>query len=199
MSLKRSDLDPHPIPQFLRWYEVAEGAGIHQPDAMTLATATRTGTPSARIVLFKGLNNQGVRFFSNYSSRKAGELRTNPKAALVFFWSKLGRQVRIEGRVKRVSAKESDIYWASRPRESQLGAIASNQSSVIPEGPALEKKISKLEKRYAGKPIPRPKDWGGYCLIPSRFEFWSLGDFRVHDRYCYLKVKQNWKLVRLAP
>ena len=191
--------DPHPISQFLNWYETAEKADIRQPEAMTLATATRNGTPSARIVLYKGLNQKGFKFFTNYQSRKSRELTANPKAALVFYWPSLNRQIRIEGKVQKLTRFESDEYWMSRPRESRIGAIASKQSSVIRNRDVLEKKIAELSVKYSEKDIPRPKNWGGYCLIPNRFEFWLLGDYRLHDRFLYQKRGKKWAFYRLAP
>jgi pyridoxamine 5'-phosphate oxidase len=195
----RSNFNANPLLQFKKWYKAAEKSGIKQPDAMTLATTSKKGIPSARIVLFKGLNADGFTFFTNYQSRKAAELDTTQKAALVFYWPLLDQQIRIEGKVQRVSAKESDRYWATRPRESQVGALASKQSSVIPGWEGLRKKIAQLETQYVGQPIPRPSTWGGYCLVPQRIEFWSLGHFRLHDRFSYSKKGSSWKLVQLAP
>jgi pyridoxamine 5'-phosphate oxidase len=164
-----------------------------------LATASRTRTPSARIVLFKGVNESGIKFFTNYSSRKGKELKSNPQAALVFYWSALDRQIRIEGKIQTLSPEESDAYWVSRPRESQVGAIASSQSSVIPNRQFLENKLKQIELKYAGKEIPRPKNWGGFCLLPKRVEFWISGEHRIHDRFCFLKKGKKWSVSRLSP
>lgn len=194
-----SDFDQNPLRQFQKWYKAAEKYGMKQPEAVTLATASRQGVPSARIVLFKGLNKEGFTFYTNYQSRKAKELDSNPRAALAFYWPGLDRQIRIEGQVIRVSAKESDRYWATRPRESQVGALASKQSSIVSGWPYLQNKIAKIEKLHLGKPIPRPETWGGYCLVPNRIEFWELGHFRLHDRFCYVKKAGKWKLVQLSP
>lgn len=192
-------LDPNPSNELLKWYQDAIHAQIKNPDAMTLATATVDGTPSARIVLFKGLNTQGIRFFTNYQSRKGHELQTNPQAALVFYWSALDRQVRIEGQVEPLSAAESDQYWLSRPRESRLSALASPQSTPIPSRDVLEEKITHLTKQFQDQEIPRPAHWGGFCLIPQRFEFWVAGDYRFHDRFCYQRKSGNWEISQLAP
>lgn len=206
-ATRQHDLDPNPIEEFLKWYVLAEQSGVITPDAMTLATATRSGIPSARIVLYKGLNSKGLRFFTNYRSRKGKELISNPRAALVFFWPKVkkgsefisDRQIRIEGTIQKLSGQESNSYWVSRPRGSQIGAHASEQSTIVPNREVLEKKVALLNQKYEGKDIPRPLHWGGFCLIPSRFEFWISGDSRLHDRFCYIKKKKGWELARLSP
>ncbi len=188
-----------PFRFFKKWYQDAEQAKVKNPEAMTLSTSTLQGRPSARIVLYKGMNTQGLCFYTHYRSRKGRELLTNPRAALVFYWSALDRQIRIEGKVSPLPEEESDRYWQSRPRESRLGALASHQSAEIPSRRYLELKIQKLTQKYRGQDIPRPAHWGGFCLIPQRFEFWQSGDFRVHDRFCYQRIGQKWKQVRLSP
>lgn len=195
----RSAFNSNPIRQFQKWYKAAEQSGIKQPDAMTLATASERGVPSARIVLFKGLNADGFKFFTNYQSKKAKDLKANSRAALVFYWPLLDQQIRIEGKVHVLSSKESDQYWATRPRESQIGALASKQSTEISGWSALRKTIAKLETQYLGQRIPRPENWGGFCLVAEKIEFWSLGNFRLHDRFCYTKKGRTWKLVQLSP
>jgi pyridoxamine 5'-phosphate oxidase len=188
-----------PWKKFLSWYEDAVKANIKNPDAMTLATSTPNGVPSARIVLYKGVNPEGLRFFTNYRSRKGKELKKNPRAAVVFYWSSLDRQIRIEGKVKELSSTESDGYWNTRPKESRINSLASPQSSPIPDRAFLEKIVDELDAKYAGGNVPRPKHWGGYCLIPNRFEFWVAGDYRLHDRFIYVKKGSSWSCSRLAP
>jgi pyridoxamine 5'-phosphate oxidase len=193
------EFDSNPLHQFLKWYDQAAASGIKNPEAMTLATATPDGTPSARIVLYKGIAHEGLRFFTNYESRKAVELFKNPKGALVFYWSSLDRQVRIEGRIEPLPSSESDQYWLSRPRGSRLSALASPQSQIISSREVLENKIEELDAQYEGQEILRPENWGGFVLIPNHFEFWFSGDDRLHDRFCYIKKGSDWSLVRLAP
>lgn len=192
-------LNPDPFKQFLSWYNDAVQAGIKLPDAMTLATVTPQGRPSARMVLYKGMNDKGLRFYTNYQSKKGWELSQNAFAALVFYWSQLDRQIRVEGRVEKVSEGDSDEYWVSRPRESQIGGWASEQSTVVSNRDVLEKKFQELNLKYEGKNIPRPPHWGGFCLIPDRFEFWMAGPHRLHDRFSYEKKGQKWEISRLAP
>lgn len=195
--ITRKNLEKDPILQFLKWFDEAVHAGIKNPDAMTLATVNRSGSPSARVVLFKGMSGNGFRFFSNYRSRKGKELKANPRAALVFYWAALDKQVRIEGRVEVLTSKESDEYWRSRPLESRFSAYVSPQSSAIPGKNLLEKKIRKLILK--GEEIARPLQWGGYRLIPNRIEFWIAGESRFHDRFCYVKKGKKWKISQLAP
>jgi pyridoxamine 5'-phosphate oxidase len=202
-GLRRRDLDPNPIAQFNRWFEQAatgmEGEAT-DVNAMTLATADKAGRPSARIVLLKGLDERGFIFFTNYDSRKARELSENPQAALVFHWTGLERQVTIAGQVSLLSAEESEIYFASRPRASRLAAWASHQSEVIKDRAALEEKWHALEKQFPGESIPRPPFWGGYVLSPTRFEFWQGRASRLHDRFRYEKnANKGWVIERLAP
>ena len=197
--IKRKHFNKNPLIQFQNWYEDAEQAGIKLPDAMTLATASRTGVPSARIVLFKGIDENGLKFFTNYRSKKAKDLEENPQAEVVFYWPQLDRQVRIQGKIKRTSQKTSDEYWESRPRESRLAALCSSQSTLITGREILENKFNQFKKKYEEKPIPRPEHWGGYLLIARKFEFWINGAYRLHDRFCYRKKAGKWELVQLSP
>ena len=197
--LREEDLDPDPYRQFAAWFAGAVAAGVHEPEAMTLATASRDGAPSARMVLLRGHGPDGFVFFSNYESRKAGELDANPRAALVLHWAALGRQIRIEGAVARTSEAESDAYFASRHRGSQLSAWASAQSRPIPSRAALEAEVEAIAARHADGPVPRPPNWGGYRLTPAQFEFWQHADNRLHDRFRYLPDAPAWRIIRLAP
>jgi pyridoxamine 5'-phosphate oxidase len=192
------DLDP--VKQFRRWFEEAKAAGLPLPEAMTLATATPEGIPSARMVLLKQLDERGFVFFTNYRSAKAHELDINPYASLVFFWPQLERQVRIDGKVIRTSAEESRQYFETRPRESQIGAWASNQSEVISGREVLEQRKAELENQYLNRAVEWPKHWGGYILRPDRIEFWKGRIGRLHDRILYERELGNtWIIKRLAP
>jgi pyridoxamine 5'-phosphate oxidase len=189
-----------PIAQFRRWFEDAERAGIHEPNAMTLATVGADGQPSARIVLLKALDQQGLAFFTNLASRKSRELDANARAALVFWWGPLARQVRFEGTVERVADVEADTYFASRPRGSQIGAWASAQSSVIPGRQALEDAARIHDRRFGDGAVPRPEFWGGFRLVPARVEFWQGRSDRLHDRLRYtIGAADEWRIERLAP
>ena len=183
------------------WFAAATTEGVPEPNAMTLATSTPDGRPSARIVLLRGIDDRGFAFFTNYESRKARELETNPWAALVFFWHDMERQVRVEGRAERVTDEESDSYFHSRPASSRIGAWASPQSQVIGSREQLEKQYGDLESRFADDPmIPRPANWGGYRLLPDTFEFWQGRPSRLHDRLRYTRRPHgDWLLERLAP
>ena len=196
--LERS-IDPDPVKQFHRWMEQAIHAGVHEPNAMTLATATPDGRPAARIVLLKGFDERGFTFFSNYDSRKGKQLAANPHAALVFFWAELERQVRIEGKVGRVSEAESDAYHASQPRGSQLGAWTSWQSEVTAGREILEQRLADFTERFGDGPVPRPPHWGGFQLVPDTIEFWQGRPNRLHDRLHYRRVEFEWTLERLSP
>lgn len=200
-SLSKSEfpLNPDPFQQFESWYQDAIQTGMKNPNAMTLATASPNGIPTARIVLYKGADARGVRFFTNFQSIKGQELEANPHAALVFYWSTLDRQVRIEGSVEKISPDESDTYWKSRPRASQIGSLISPQSQVIPNRKTLEDHFDQIDAQFEDQPIPRPANWGGFRLIPERFEFWMAGDARLHDRFSYWRNKAEWKAGRLAP
>ena len=193
------NLDPDPFTQFRKWYDEAVSAGVQQLDAMTLATATKEGKPSARLVFYKGINNKRFLFYTNYESQKGRELLQNPMAALVFYWPSLHRQVRVEGDVEKLSYEESNRYFQTRSRESQLGAWASRQSEIIAGREVLEECIARLQHEYEGKEIPCPPFWGGFCLIPDKFEFWIGGANRLHDRFCYLQRADSWEIVRLSP
>ena len=198
-GLSEEHVNPDPFKQFSLWLEDALAAKLPQPLGMALATATRDGRPSVRMVLLRGVSDRGFCFFTNYESRKARELQTNPRAALVFYWAELDRQVRVEGTIERLSAEESDAYFQTRPRGSQLGAWASPQSQIIPNREMLERNLQELTAKYDAGPVPRPPHWGGYRLVPEVIEFWAGGDNRLHDRLRYLRDGQTWAVQRLAP
>lgn len=198
-ALLEAEADPNPIRQFQIWFDQAVAANLLEPNAMTLATVDATGQPSARIVLLKGIDDQSFTFFTNYTGRKGQELATNPKAALVFLWGELERQVRIEGVVSQVSPTESDAYFHSRPIGSQLGAWASEQSQVITDRQVLEDRLEQLKAQYINQEIPRPPHWGGYRLRPHAIEFWQGRTSRLHDRLLYTQTGESWQRVRLAP
>jgi len=199
-DLTEETVDRNPIAQFQKWCGDAAATGMHLPEAMTLATATKEGRPTARLVLLKNVDKDGFVFYTNYRSAKAKELDENPFAALVFYWPQLDRQVRIDGAVSRVSARESDEYFQTRPRESQLGALASPQSEIIASRDVLEERFRELERQYEGRPIDRPEHWGGYRLKPARIEFWKSRPGRLHDRILYeLQPDGSWSIKRLAP
>ncbi|HKH75803.1 MAG TPA: pyridoxamine 5'-phosphate oxidase [Rubrobacteraceae bacterium] len=198
-SLNESDLDPNPVEQFRRWFDEALAANLHEPNAMTLATASPDGQPSARIVLLKGYDERGFVFYTNHEGRKARELTENPRCALLFYWGELGRQVRIEGAAARVPDEEADAYFASRPRGSRLGAWASAQSREVGGRRALEDRLRELELAYEGREVPRPPYWGGYRVEPEAFEFWQGRENRLHDRLVYGRVDGGWEVRRLQP
>jgi pyridoxamine 5'-phosphate oxidase len=201
-GLRRADLDANPIAQFGKWFEQATKVLAHREidvNAATLATADKNGIPSARIVLLKGMDERGFIFFTNYGSRKGRELFENPNASLVFYWQQLERQVCIAGPVEKVSREESESYFKSRPRGSQLAAWASNQSDVVADRASLEAKWDETDRKFPNE-VPLPPNWGGYALKPERIEFWQGRASRLHDRFCYTRRKNNsWKLERLAP
>lgn len=198
-SLLESDVLPNPVDQFAAWWHEAELSKVDEINAMTLATATADGRPSARIVLLKGFTAEGFIFFTNYESKKGKELAQNPHAALVFFWKELERQVRIEGSVIKASEAESDQYFLSRPAGSRIGAWASPQSSVIPNRQVLEEKVQKLTEQYSEANTPRPPHWGGYLVKPEKIEFWQGRASRLHDRIVYSLYEGKWRIERLAP
>lgn len=201
IALTKDNIDANPIRQFQRWYDEVRANGVSEQDAisMTLATATKDGRPSARIVLLKSFSDLGFVFFTNYLSRKAKELSENSRASLLFYWPQLWRQVRIEGDVEKISAADSETYFQSRPLGSKLGAWASNQSEVVENRETLEARFGELEKRF-GEKVPRPEHWGGYSLKPNSIEFWQGRDNRLHDRLRYrLQEDGSWLIERLAP
>ena len=199
-SLLEKDLDPDPMKQFANWWQHALESKIEEPNAMTLATCSASGRPSARIVLLKGIENNGFVFFTNYLSRKGTEIHDNPFVSLLFFWKELERQVRIEGKITRVPAKESDEYFSSRPKESRIGAWSSPQSRVIESREILQKNVEKYNAQFAEGIIPRPEFWGGYQVQPDLIEFWQGRPGRLHDRLRYALAENNtWKIERLAP
>ncbi len=198
-GLSEERAGPDPIDLFARWYRDAERAGLYLHDAVALATATPEGVPSGRMMLLKGFDQRGFRFFTNYDSRKAGELDANPRAALVFYWNTLQRQVRVQGRVERLSQEESSTYFRTRPRGSQLSAWASQQSSVLESRRQLDERFREMERRFQGADVPLPPFWGGFRLVPDAVEFWQGRANRLHDRLRYTREADGWKRVRLYP
>lgn len=194
-----ADVAPHPIVQFRRWFEAALAAGVPEPNAMHLSTVSADGRPDGRIVLIKDVSDAGFVFYSNYESTKGRNLTQRPVAALTFFYPELERQIRIEGRVETVSDAESDAYFGSRPRGSQIGAWVSNQSSVIESRAVLEARQHELEAQFAGQPVPRPPHWGGFRVVPDALEFWQGRPSRLHDRIRYRNVGVEWVIERLSP
>jgi pyridoxamine 5'-phosphate oxidase len=198
-GLAEKDLAKDPFRQFEKWFQEAEAAKIPEPNAMTLATATRDGRPSARTLLLKGLDGRGFVFFSNYESRKGRELEGNARATLVFPWIAMERQVIVEGAVTKVAREESEAYFHSRPRGSQLSTWVSAQSTIISGRRVLEDSLKALETKYAGQEIPLPPQWGGWRLLPDSVEFWQGRRSRLHDRLRYRREKDGWTIERLAP
>jgi pyridoxamine 5'-phosphate oxidase len=188
-----------PLAQLQEWYAAARAAGVAEPEATTLATATPDGRPSVRIVLLRGIGPEGVSFYTNYESRKGRELAANPRAALAIHWPPQQRQVRLEGPVERVPAERSDAYFESRPRGSRIGAWASRQGTVLPDRRSLEARFDELEGEWRGRDIPRPPYWGGYLLRPEAIEFWEGRPSRLHDRIHYLREDGGWRAERLSP
>ena len=198
-GLAEADVDADPVVQFGRWLEQAESADLLEPTAMTLATSTPDGRPSARMVLLRGFDERGFCFYTNYESRKGGELAANPRAALVFWWGELERQVRIEGRVERTSRSESEAYFHSRPPASQLSAAASPQSQVIDGRAVLEERVARLATGHQDGQVPLPGFWGGYRLVHEVVELWQGRPNRLHDRLRYRRAGDRWRIERLAP
>jgi len=196
--LREQDADPDPLRQFAAWYEQAAASGIRLPEAAAVASASADGAPSVRMVLVKSFGDSGFVFYTGYGSRKARELEANPRAALLFHWDELGRQVRIEGPVEPTSSEESAAYVRSRARGSQLSALASPQSEVVADRRALEQRYVEVEQRYGTNP-PRPSNWGGYRVLPHAVEFWQGRPNRLHDRFRYTREGELWRIDRLSP
>lgn len=198
-QLLETDVSPDPIVQFGNWWQEAVYSNIDEVNAMSLATATKDGVPSARIVLLKGYTDAGFMFYTNYQSDKAREMDQNPNVALIFFWKELERQVRVQGIVKKVSEEESNAYFSTRPEKSKIGAWASPQSTVIENREVLEERFLSFENRFLQEEIGKPPHWGGYIVEPKAIEFWQGRRSRLHDRIKYTKVEQGWRIERLAP
>jgi pyridoxamine 5'-phosphate oxidase len=198
-ELRREDLAGTPVEQFRRWFEQARSAELTEPNAMTLATADAAGRVTARTVLLKAYDERGFVFFTNYRSRKAGQMAENPRVALLFAWLDLERQVAIEGLVEKISAAESLRYFLSRPRGSQLGAWVSEQSRVVSSRRVLEEKFQSLLRKFGEGEVPKPDWWGGYRVVPEAVEFWQGGRNRIHDRFVYRRVEDGWSIERLQP
>lgn len=198
-ALLEKDVDPNPVKQFQQWWNEAMMSNIEEPNAMTLATSNHKGNPSARIVLLKGLSNDGFAFFTNYESRKGKELKENPYASLLVFWKELERQVRIEGTVVKADEEKSNEYFESRPALSKIGAWSSPQSSVIKSRDDLEENVLKYQRKFSDGAIPRPPHWGGYIVKPALIEFWQGRPNRLHDRLQYTLTNDKWLIERLAP
>ena len=199
-TLTEQDAAASPYVQFDKWWQQAVESKIDEVNAMTVATVNAEGKPSARIVLLKGYDSNGFIFFTNYLSQKAADIESNNHVALVIFWKELERQIRIEGMVEKISAKESDIYFLSRPKESQIGAWASPQSSAISSREVLEKSVAEYNDKFSKEAITRPQHWGGYIVRPEQFEFWQGRESRLHDRLQYKQQAEGkWEMVRLAP
>ena len=197
--LTKAGMDRDPVRQFGEWFQQALSAGVHEPNAMTLATVTESGSPAQRTVLLKFFDAAGFVFFTNYNSRKAGHLAKNSHAGLLFPWLIMERQVIIQGRVEKIAMAESQTYFESRPRESQIGAWVSHQSEVIPSREFLAEKMAALDRQFADTEVPLPPFWGGYRVIPETVEFWQGGPGRLHDRIFYQLTPNGWKMERLSP
>ena len=196
--LLEGDLDPDPLRQFEAWFREAQDA-VRAPEAMAVATASEDGAPSVRMVLLKGFDESGFVFFSGYASRKGRDLSSNPRAALLLYWDPLGRPVRIEGGVEHTSAEESERYFHSRPRASQIAALASHQSTPVDSREELDARFAALESELEGREVPLPPDWGGFRLLPDTYEFWQHRENRLHDRLRYTRARAGWAIERLSP
>jgi pyridoxamine 5'-phosphate oxidase len=197
-QLLERDVDPDPLRQFDAWFREA-AAVVRAPEAMAIATAGPDGAPSVRMVLLKGFDERGFVFFTGYGSRKGRELAANGRAALLLYWDPLGRQIRIEGAVERTSPEESERYFSSRPRASQIAALASDQSQPLDSRDELDSRVTELDEELAGREVPLPLEWGGFRLVPDIFEFWQHRENRLHDRLRYRRENDGWTIVRLAP
>lgn len=198
-SLSQETVHPDPFMQFKLWYAERVSAVPIYPDAVTLATASNEGLVSSRIVLLKEFNKTGFIFFTNYNSKKGRQLSENPKASLLFYWPESRRQVRVEGYTEKVSAEESEAYFKTRARDSQIGAWASEQSKVIPDRKYLDDKVKSIKNKFIGRPLDKPEYWGGFRLIPENIEFWQEGEYRLHDRILYTRKSDSWYIQRLSP
>ena len=198
-GLSENEVDPDPLAQFRTWFDQAVAAQVPEPNAMTLATVGGDGQPSARVVLLKGFDERGFVFYTNYESRKGRELLAHPRAALLFFWPELERQVRVEGSVEKVADEESDAYFRSRPHGSRVGAWASPQSQVIPGRDVLDQRLQELQQRFGDGEVTRPPHWGGFRVRPTMLEFWQGRPSRLHDRLRYQLTDSGWQRERLAP
>jgi pyridoxamine 5'-phosphate oxidase len=198
VPLELADCDPNPFVQFRRWFDEAKSV-MHERDAISVATSTTDGKPTTRMVLLRHVDDTSVGWYTNYGSRKGRELEKNPYASILWYCEPFGRQVRMEGAVEKMTAAESDAYFATRARASQLGAHASSQSRVIGSRDELEKRVREYAVEFAGRDVPRPHNWGGYRLTPNRFEFWQHREDRLHDRIVYLSSMNGWTLERQAP
>ena len=198
-KLSEETVHKNPFKQFDDWFNQVLKLKLKEPTAMVLATADKKTRPSARVVLMKDISREGITFYTNYNSRKGEELKKNPSAALLFYWIALERQLRIEGKIKKISRQESEKYFNSRPFGSRIAACISEQSEIIPNREYLEKRFTELGEKYSTRKIPLPPNWGGFRLVPNYFEFWQGRENRMHDRICYRKIKSRWKISRLAP
>jgi pyridoxamine 5'-phosphate oxidase len=198
-TLRRTDLDADPFAFFRRWFAEAEAAGLYLPDAMTLATVDDSGAPNARVVVLRGVGEGGFVFYTSRASVKGREIEANPRAAIVFHWNELERQVRVRGAVERLPRPDSDAYFAKRPRASQLSAAVSPQSEVIADRDLLDARVEELRRRLGDGPVPVPEAWTGYRVLATEIEFWQGRESRLHDRFLYRKAGEDWRIERLAP
>lgn len=198
-ELHEAQVNQDPIQQFITWFNEALHSEVIEPNAMTLATATTSGQPNARTVLLKHIDDRGFVFFTNYDSQKGKEIAENKKVSLLFFWPELERQVRVQGTVEKIPFVESETYFHSRPRGSQLGALASHQSARIDSRDVIEQKLTELEEKYKDSEVPLPDYWGGYCVKPLQMEFWQGGAKRLHDRIVYKHDTDKWEIFRISP